>query len=81
MQRLNLISERVMHQLSDNKLKELVVDESPLEVGSRYETNLALMPRMQAEMRGTVADPIDMLREPDLLLEPIKQEGPRLLAQ
>jgi hypothetical protein len=81
MQRLNLVSERVMQQLTDEKLKKLVVNQSPLEMGSRYETNLSLMPRMQTEMRGTVPDPIDMLREPHLLLEPPQQDGNRLLAQ
>lgn len=81
MQRLNLVSERVMQQLSDDKLRELVVDQSPLEMGSRYETNLSLMPRMQTEMRGTVPDPIDMLREAHMLLEPPKLDGERLLPQ
>lgn len=81
MQRLNLVSERVMQQLTDEKLKELVIDQSPLEMGSRYETNLGLMPRMQTEMRGTVPDPIDMLREAHILIEPVKQDGDRLLAQ
>jgi len=80
LQRLNLMSERVMLQLRDDKLKELVLDESPLEVGGRYETNLALMPRMQAQVRGTVPDPIDMLREPSLLIESMKPSAPRLLA-
>lgn len=81
MQRLNLVSERVMSQLSDDKLKELVIDQSPLETAGRYETSLALMPRLQAEMRGTASDPIDTIREPALLVESMNPGAMRLLGR
>jgi hypothetical protein len=69
MESLGLLSERQKLFLTDEKLKEISVGErSVLEEGDDYETLLGLEPRVQAERRGTVGDPIDFVRSPDILI-------------
>lgn len=69
MDSLGLLSERQKVFLTDEKLKQLSVGErSILEEGDEYETLLGLEPRVQAERRGTVRDPIDFIRSPDILI-------------
>ena len=69
MQSLGLLSERQKLFLTDEKLKEISIGEhSVLQEGEEYETHLQLEPRVQAERRGTVGDPIDFVRSPDILI-------------
>ena len=69
MESLGLLSERQKLFLTDEKLKQISVGErSVLEEGEEYETLLGLEPRVQAERRGTVGDPIDFVRSPDILI-------------
>ncbi len=68
MHQLGLLSDRAMAQLKDENLKKLVSDDSPLEMSQRYETTLSALPQSQAEVRGTVVDPIDMVRDPSALI-------------
>ncbi len=80
MNALGLLSERVMHQISDDQLKRLLIVDSPLGSAKSYETTLALLPKAQAEVRGTVYDPIDMVRESNILLTSINSSASRLIA-
>jgi hypothetical protein len=69
MDSLGLLSERQKLFLTDDKLKQISVGErSVLEEGQEYETLLGLEPKVQAERRGTVGDPIDFVRSPDILI-------------
>jgi len=68
MHQLGLLSDRAMAQLKDENLKKLVSDDSPLSMAQRYETTLSALPQSQAEVRGTVVDPIDMVRDPSALI-------------
>ena len=79
MNALGLLSERVMRQISDDQLKRLIVAESPLGAAKSYETTLALLPKAQAEVRGTVYDPIDLVRESNILLTSNNSSAPRLI--
>ena len=55
--------------MTDEKLKAISVgDGSVLKEGEEYQTLLGLEPRVQAERRGTVGDPIDFVRSPDILI-------------
>ncbi|MEI7785114.1 MAG: hypothetical protein WCK08_12070 [Betaproteobacteria bacterium] len=78
---LGLLGERSMQQLSDERLASLVVNESPLNVSHRYESTLAALPQAQAEVRGTAADPIDMVKDPAVLLSYESNGAPRLMAR
>ena len=80
MNALGLLSERVMRQISDDQLKRLIISDSPLGSAKSYETTLALLPKAQAEVRGTVYDPIDMVRESTILLTSNTSSVPRLIA-
>ena len=80
MNALGLLSERVMRQISDDQLKRLIISDSPLGSAKTYETTLALLPKAQAEVRGTVYDPIDMVRESNILLTSNNLSVPRLIA-
>lgn len=77
--KLGLLSDRAMQQLSDERLATLVIDESPVATADRYETTLAGLPQAQAEVRGTAADPIDMVKDPSVLLSYDAHDAPRLM--
>ncbi len=77
--KLGLLSDRSMQQLSDERLASLVIQESPLNVSERYETTLSALPQAQAEGRGTAADPIDMVKDPAVLLSYEAHDAPRLM--
>jgi hypothetical protein len=77
--KLGLLSDRSMQQLSDERLASLVIQDSPLSVSDRYETTLSALPQAQAEGRGTAADPIDMVKDPAVLLSYEAHDAPRLM--
>lgn len=79
MDKLGLLSERTKAGISDEKLQNLVLGESMLSKSGRYEILLSTMPQSQAETRGTARDPIDLVREPDALVEYQANLGTRLL--
>lgn len=68
MAQLGLISEAAMNGLSDERIAEF--SDVDFDRGSmdRLETLLTAIPQSQAELRGTVHDPIDGIREPSALL-------------
>ena len=76
---LGLMSERAADALSDEKLQELAMGDSALTVAKKYETLLSAMPQTQAANRGSVHDPIDLIREPDALLSKSGAQQHRLL--
>ena len=57
MDKLGLLSERTKSGISDENLKGMVMGESTLSTSDRYEMLL-----------GTVHDPIDLIKEPDVLI-------------
>jgi hypothetical protein len=79
MDRLGLLSERVKGNLTDEKLRDILLGEAGnVDIG-RYEMLLNAIPQAQAENRGTVHDPIDMVREPEALVRQREAAGNRLL--
>ena len=69
MNALGLLSDRQKAYLTDEKLKALSLgNQSVLGEGEDYETLLGMEPKVQAERRGAVNDPIDFVRTPDLLI-------------
>ena len=69
MNALGLLSDRQKEFLTDQKLKALSLgDGSVLSEGDEYENLLGMEPKAQAERRGTVNDPIDFVRTPELLI-------------
>jgi hypothetical protein len=81
MSALGLMSERAAEAVSDEKLQKLNTGESLLSKSDKYETLLSVMPQTQAANRGSVHDPIDLVREPDALLPYAGAQPPRLLNQ
>lgn len=67
MQSMGLLSAR-QRKISDEQLAIVTNDQSVLGKASERESALAIMPQIQAELRGTVSDPIDMIRDPMLLI-------------
>jgi len=80
MDKLGLLSERAKAAISDENLKGMVMGESMLSTSNRYEVLLSTMPQSQAETRGTVHDPIDLIKEPDALIGYRDDPGVRLLS-
>lgn len=80
MDKLGLLSERTKAGISDEKLQGMVLGESMLSKSDRYEVLLSTMPQSQAETRGTVHDPIDLIKEPDALIGYQGDLGVRLLS-
>lgn len=80
MSALGLMSDRAAEAVSDAKLQKFIMGDSALSVAERYETMLGTMPQAQAENRGAVHDPIDIIREPDALLPQPAGYSARLLA-
>ena len=68
---LGLLSERQKEFLSDDRLKQITLsgESSVVKDAEEHETLLGIEPRVQAERRGTVGDPIDLVRSPDVLIE------------
>ena len=79
MAELGLLSTKAVETISDEKLKHLFLKESPLATGAKYETLLSVEPQGQAERRGMVSDPIDIIREPDALLTFQTNQSRRLI--
>jgi hypothetical protein len=80
MDKLGLLSDRTKAGITDEKLKDMVMGESMLSTSERYEVSLNVMPQSQAETRGTVHDPIDLVKEPNALVGYQGIAGPRLLS-
>jgi hypothetical protein len=80
MSMLGLLSPRVMEQITDERLQRLLIGESPLSVASTYETTLSSFPKAQGLTRGTVHDPIEVVREPGIMLSTPRVGGPRLIS-
>ncbi len=77
---LGLLSTRVMEQISDDRLQRLLIGDSPLASADKYETTLSALPKAQTMTRGTVHDPIEMVRDASVLLSAPRTGGPRLIA-
>ncbi len=80
MSMLGLLSPRVMEQITDERLQRLLIGESPLSAASTYESTLASLPKAQGLTRGTVHDPIEVVREPGIMLSTPRIGGPRLIS-
>ncbi|MCX7146097.1 MAG: hypothetical protein NT042_07840 [Sulfuritalea sp.] len=80
MDKLGLLSDRTKAGITDEKLRDMVMGESMLSTSERYEVSLNVMPQSQAETRGTVHDPIDLIKEPNALVGYQSNSGARLLS-
>lgn len=81
MDALGLLSDRQKVFLTDEKLKELSIGEkSVLKEAQNYELLLGVEPRVQAERRGTLNDPIELARAPDVLISYTADTPKRLSA-
>ena len=66
---LGVLSERQMRHLNDDYLVRLTLgDGSVLKRAEEIESWLAFEPKSQTERRGSVRDPIDIARAPDVLI-------------
>lgn len=81
MESLGLLSPRVRETVSDDKLAGLRLEKSTLAGSDRYETVLGAMPQTQAETRGTVHDPISIIKEPQALVRSVEPPRARLTSQ
>lgn len=79
MSALGLMSDRAAATISDENLQKLIIGDSALATADRYETLLNSIPQTQAANRGSVNDPIDLIREPDALLPYAGNQQSRLL--
>lgn len=75
---LNLLSDRVKQNVSDERLLALTQTELSLPTAQRYETMLGGLPQAQTEIRGTVQDPIDIVRSMDTLIGYERQSSLRI---
>lgn len=68
---LGLLSDRQKEFLSNDRLQQITLskENSVVKDAEEHETLLGIEPRVQAERRGTVGDPIDLVRSPDVLIE------------
>ncbi len=80
MSALGLLSPRVMEQITDERLQRLLIGESPLSAANTYENTLASLPKAQGLTRGSVHDPIEVVREPGIMLSTPRVGGPRLIS-
>jgi hypothetical protein len=81
MKDLGVLTERQMRILGDDHLKRLTLgDGSVLEKADQIESWLAFEPKSQADRRGMVHDPVDLVRTPDVLIgyEVEESGAPRL---
>lgn len=81
MDALGLLSDRARESISNEKLQAIVLTGGSMAGADRYETLLSTMPQAQAENRGAVRDPIDLVREPGALLGLQAGASIRLLAE
>lgn len=80
MDQLGLLSVRVKEAVSDTKLAGMVVGEPVIPKMGQFEALLSMMPKSEAENRGTAHDPIESIREPEALIEFPDNVGVRLLS-
>jgi hypothetical protein len=80
MDQLGLLSSRVKEAVSDTKLAGMVVGEPVIPKMGQFEALLSMMPKSEAENRGTAHDPIESIREPEALIEFPDNVGVRLLS-
>jgi hypothetical protein len=79
MERLELLSPRAKEAITDEKLQHILLGDLKVFSTDRYETSLSAIPQAQAQNRGTVYDPIDIVREPNAIVTCRPSTGPRLL--
>lgn len=79
MSQLGLLSDQAMATLSDDRLRELTKFDIDSSAMDRMETMLTAIPQGQAELRGAVVDPIDLIKEPSALLTSRSLVNPRLI--
>jgi hypothetical protein len=80
MDNLGLLSPRAKEAITDEKLRDILLSDTKLSTTDRYEISLGAIPQSQAQNRGTVYDPIDIVREPNAIVTCRPSTGPRLLS-
>jgi len=65
---LGLLSERMSRLLSDQRLSSFDTKrDSATQVMERHESQLQMLPEIQAQYRGTARDPIDLVKDPGVV--------------
>jgi hypothetical protein len=68
MGRLGLLSEATMQSISDDRLAEIMATEDAAGRADKLETLLRGLPKAQAELRTTVNDPVELIKESSMLV-------------
>jgi hypothetical protein len=76
---LGLLSVSAKANLTDEKLQSIILGEGTDLNSDNFEMVLANLPKIQADNRGSVKDPIDMIKEPDALIRIENKNSIRLL--
>lgn len=79
MDMLGLLSDRSKQTITDDKLKDMVLGESVLGKTEHYESYLTALPVSEAESRGSMQDPVELIREPRALVMIGQGTAPRLI--
>jgi hypothetical protein len=78
MDQIGLLSPRMRECMADERIDALDLDESGMTSIDGYENALTRAPQAQAETRGTMRDPIDYVREPNILIHSLPAIGKRI---
>jgi len=81
MSELGLLSAATLENLSEDKIEETLAVEVDSASADRLETVLSAIPQSQAELRGAVHDPIDMIKDPSVLIVSHPTLGNRLVTE
>ena len=78
MSQIGLLSLHMQDTTADERIAALDLDDSGLASIDGYENALTRAPQAQAETRGTMHDPIDYVREPNIVIGSLPAAGKRL---
>ncbi|MDE1918248.1 MAG: hypothetical protein KGJ57_20670 [Sphingomonadales bacterium] len=78
MDQIGLLSPTMQAAMSDDRIAALDIDGGAIDSIDGYENALTRAPQVQAETRGTMHDPIDYVREPDIVIQQIAPLTSRL---
>lgn len=78
MAQIGLLSPHMQETMADERIAALDIDDSGLASIDGYENALTRAPQAQADTRGTMHDPIDYVREPNIVIGPLSAAVKRL---
>ena len=78
MAQIGLLSPHMQETMADERIAALDLEDGGIESIDGYENALTRAPQAQAETRGTMHDPIDYVREPNIVIRSVDTCGRRL---